>query len=81
MAAWKQVFDDAAGIRRDAGELSYQVLAEDGQPNRIVHFSSWTSIRDAKAFFESPPLVQIRAEAGVRTPTFTYLHEVESGVP
>ncbi len=25
-AAWKKVFDGAAGIRREAGERSYQVL-------------------------------------------------------
>ena len=26
--AWKQVFDDAAGIREEAGERSFQVLVE-----------------------------------------------------
>jgi len=77
--AWKQVFDQAAGIRWEAGERSYQVLRDAGQPNRVVHFSVWTSLAAARTFFESPRLVQIRAAAGVRAPEFIYLDEVEHG--
>ena len=77
--AWKKVFDQAADIRREAGERSYQVLSDAGQPNRIVHFSVWTSHAAARTFFESPRLVQIRAAAGVRAPEFVYLDEVEHG--
>lgn len=78
-AAWKQVFDEAAGIRREAGERSYQVLRYEGEGNRIVHFSRWTSLEAARAFFESPRLVKIREEAGVKAPEFRYLEEVEAG--
>ena len=77
--AWKQVFDQAAGIRREAGERSYHVLRDAGQPNRVVHFSVWTSHVAARTFFESPRLVQIRAAAGVRASEFIYLDEVEHG--
>ncbi len=77
--AWKKVFDNAASIRRDAGEQSYQVLKYQNDPNRIVHFSVWTSIDDAKRFFESPKLVQIRKEAGVKSPDFIYLEQLEAG--
>jgi quinol monooxygenase YgiN len=77
--AWKKVFDAAAGIRKDAGERSYQVLKYETDANRIVHFSAWTSIADAKAFFESPRLVQIRREAGVKAPEFIYLEQLEAG--
>ena len=77
--AWKAVFDNAAGIRREAGERSYQVLKYESDPNRIVHFSAWTSIQDARSFFESPQLVKIRADAGVRSPEFIYLDQIESG--
>jgi quinol monooxygenase YgiN len=77
--AWKKVFDGAAGIRREAGERSYQVLRYANEPRRIVHFSAWTSHAAARAFFESPRLVQIRAEAGVKAPDFIYLEELESG--
>lgn len=77
--AWKKVFDGAAGIRKEAGERSYQVLRYENEPRKIVHFSSWTSIVDAKAFFESPRLVKIRQEAGVKAPEFIYLEELEAG--
>ncbi len=78
--AWKKVFDNAAIIRKEAGELSYQVLKYENEPNKIVHFSAWASIADSKAFFESPRLVKIREEAGVKAPEFIYLDQLESGV-
>ena len=77
--AWKKVFDQASAIRREAGERSYQVLKYQNDPNRIVHFSVWTSIADARRFFESPELVKIRAEAGVKSPEFIYLEQLEAG--
>jgi len=77
--SWKKVFDNASDIRREAGEKSYQVLKYDSDPNKVVHFSSWTSIDDAKRFFESPKLIRIRAEAGVKAPDFIYLEQLESG--
>lgn len=78
--AWKKVFDNAAGIRKEAGEISYQVLKYEQEPNKIVHFSVWTSLENAKNFFESPKLEQIRKEAGVKSPEFIYLDELETGV-
>ena len=78
-SAWKVVFDNAATIRREAGERSYQVLKYENAPNKIVHFSAWTSLANAKAFFESPKLVQIRKEAGVKAPDFIYLDQLEAG--
>ena len=77
--AWKTIFDHAAGIRKEAGERSYQVLRCHSDPNKIVHFSAWTAIAEARKFFESPRLVQIRAAAGVRAPEFIYLEQLESG--
>jgi quinol monooxygenase YgiN len=78
-AAWKQVFDNAADLRREAGERSYQVLKSANNPNLVVHFSAWTSLAAARQFFESPQLVRIRAEAGVKSPEFIYLEQLESG--
>lgn len=77
--AWKQVFDNAAGIRKEAGERSFQVLNYQDDPNKIAHFSAWTSIADARRFFESPRLVKIREEAGVKSPDFTYFGAARSG--
>ena len=77
--AWKSVFDAAATIRKEAGERSYQVLKDAGEPRKIVHFSIWTSIESARSFFESPLLVKIREEAGVIAPEFIYLELLEEG--
>lgn len=78
--AWKAVFDDAAVIRKNAGEISYQLLRYDSDANTLVHFSAWSSLDNARRFFESPELVEIRKKAGVKAPEFIYLHEIERGV-
>ena len=78
--AWKPVFDEAADLRKAAGELSYQVLREAPSDQKIVHFSRWTSLASAREFFESAQLVEIRRVAGVHSPTFLYLESVESAV-
>jgi quinol monooxygenase YgiN len=78
-ASWKKIFDAAADMRREAGERWYQVLQDAQNPNKVVHFSSWVSLADAEKFFESPELVKIRAEAGVKSPEFIYLNQMEAG--
>jgi quinol monooxygenase YgiN len=79
-SAWKAVFDGAAQIRKDAGELSYQLLRYDRDANHVVHFSQWSSLAAARAFFESPRLIEIRKQAGVKAPEFMYLDELERGL-
>jgi quinol monooxygenase YgiN len=77
---WKKVFDNAATIRKEAGEISYQLLKYEQDANKIVHFSVWNALENAKTFFESPKLVQIRVEAGVKAPEFIYLTQIEHGI-
>lgn len=78
--AWKAVFDHAADIRKRAGEIRYQLLRYDNDANTLVHFSEWSSLVNARQFFESPELAAIRQQAGVKAPTFLYLREIEHGV-
>ncbi len=78
--SWKKIFDNASDIRKEAGEISYQVLKYEKDANKIVHFSLWNSLDNAKQFFESPKLVQIRIDAGVKSPDFIYLEEIEKGM-
>ena len=77
---WKEIFDKAAKLRKDAGEISYQLLRYDTDANQIVHFSQWCSLENARQFFESPALVEIRKQAGVKAPNFIYLEQIEQGV-
>lgn len=78
-AAWKKIFDDAAGIRKAAGEIRYQLLCFDNDKNNVVHFSQWSSLDNARRFFESPEVQEIRRKAGVKAPEFNYLQEIETG--
>jgi len=78
--AWKTVFDQAAGIRKRAGEISYQLLCRDKDANNIVHFSQWSSLNGARRFFESYDLAEVRIKAGVKASAFIYLQEIERGI-
>lgn len=77
---WKAVFDQATEMRKQAGEISYQLLRYENEENNIVLFSRWTSLENARRFFELPELVEIRKQAGVKAPSFIYLQEIEQGV-
>lgn len=77
--AWKREFDAAANIRFAAGERSYQVLRDEHDSNLVVHFSRWTSLQAARAFFESPEVAAIRERAGVHAPGFVYLEQLDAG--
>jgi quinol monooxygenase YgiN len=76
---WKKVFDGAATLRKNAGEQSYCLLRDENDANKLIHFSRWSSIADARAFFESAELVEIRRQAGVEAPEFNYLKLLEQG--
>lgn len=77
---WKKIFDRSSKIRKEAGEISYQVLKYEKDTNKIAHFSVWNSTENAKLFFNSPKLFKIREEAGVKLPDFIYLDLLEEGV-
>jgi len=77
--AWKRVFDSAATLRKEAGEIEYHLLRFDTDRNKVVHFSRWVSLEAARNFFESPRVAQIRKDAGVKAPEFIYLEELERG--
>ncbi len=77
---WKSIFDEAANLRKSAGEIRYQVFEDSSTPNKVVHFSEWTSLEQAKVFFESKDLVEIRRKVGVQLPVFMYLRLVEEGI-
>ncbi len=79
-ATWKTVFDQAAALRKAAGEISYQLLRLERDADTVVHLSTWPSLERARCFFESEELVALRARAGVKAPEFLYLEEIERGV-
>ena len=76
----EKIFDEASSMRKEAGEISYQVLQYEGDSKKIVHFSVWHSLESAKNFFQSHELIKIRINAGVKSPEFIYLEQLESGI-
>jgi hypothetical protein len=77
---WKLAFDKAINIRKAAGEISFQLFQYEKSDNWIIHLSCWTSLENAKLFFESQEVALIRKEAGVKSPSFIYLNQIEEGV-
>lgn len=73
--SWKTGFDAAAKLRKSAGEIEYQVLQDEKDQNRVVHFSKWQSLEQARSFFESDEVAEIRKNLGVKAPEFCYLNE------
>lgn len=78
--AWKAAFDRAAGLRKQAGEIRFDLLRFDEDANRVVHFSEWSSLAAARQFFQSDEVAEIRRKAGVHEPQFCYLERLESGL-
>jgi quinol monooxygenase YgiN len=76
---WKQIFDNAAALRREAGEISFQVHIHAEDPHRVVHHAAWKSVEHARTFFESPEIEAIRKAAGVERPEFHYLQQLDGG--
>ena len=70
---WKTIFDGAINIRKDAGEISYQLLKYDRDTNSIVHFSRWSSLENARTFSESSELIEVRKKSGVKESKLIYL--------
>jgi heme-degrading monooxygenase HmoA len=79
-SVWKVGFDEASGLRKQAGEIEFQVLRLEDDPNTVIHFSRWQSLEQARNFFESDNVKEIRENLGVKDPEFTYLCQLENGV-
>lgn len=76
---WTSAFDAAESIRRAGGEVDFEVLHAEDDANLIVHIATWTSLDDARRFFESAEVAAIRTAAGVREPTFLYMRRRAGG--
>ena len=79
-AEWKKGFDKASTIRKEAGELSYQVLSYKNDPNKIIHYSQWISHEKAQALLEAEKRIALRKELGVKEPDFIYANQIEQGI-
>ncbi len=62
---WRASFDAFGRVRRDAGQLTFEVSTLADDPNTICVISEWPSVEKAKAFFALPELATQRQKAGV----------------
>ncbi len=62
---WRAAFDGFLRIRRDSGELSYEVGTVNNDPTNIYVINEWDSAATYQKFLESPDLQNAMKSAGV----------------
>ncbi|MEA5473437.1 hypothetical protein VB716_04300 [Synechococcus sp. CCY9201] len=48
--------------------------------HEVADYPAWISLDNARRFFDSPKLERIRVEAGVKSPEFIDLKQLEAGI-
>ena len=73
-AAWKQVYDQVATLRQQAGIIGAAVNRVAGSPNRVVVFHQAESPDALRAFASSPDVKAAMQRAGVTgAPSFAFV--------
>jgi heme-degrading monooxygenase HmoA len=75
-AAWKEVFNSNAGLRKSYGGISSQVYQDISDPNAVTVVLKWDSLENAQKFSGSPELKTAQQNAGVEgQPVVSFLTE------
>ncbi|WP_298835836.1 hypothetical protein [uncultured Roseobacter sp.] len=73
---WRAAFDSDLSLRRDAGELSFEINRFPRFPNQIIAIFKWDSAERAQAFISDPALhASMKAGGVVSKPTITFHEE------
>ena len=64
--AWKDAFDAARQVRREAGEIACRVYTVHGSDTDVMVSMDWDSLERAREFLASPRLMEGMDKAGVR---------------
>lgn len=62
---WKEVFDSVEPMRREAGELRYEVGTVHDDPSVVYVINEWSSLEACQSFFSNPKLAEAMQHAGV----------------
>lgn len=62
---WKQGYDEAAGLQREAGVTSESAYQSADDPNDVTVIHDFDSIDSARAFAASPELKEAMGQLGV----------------
>lgn len=75
---WIEVFHSVEQMRRDNGELGYEIFATEDDPNHLLASFDWDELEHAKNFFASEDLKAKMDEAGVSmSPQIFYCHKTK----
>ena len=78
-AAWKDVFDEHAAAREEAGSLGGRLFRSSDDAEDVVTLMEWESAERAREFAESDDLRETMERAGVvGEPEVAFLEELES---
>lgn len=79
-AAWKDVFDNFADVRRSSGEKSYHILHPVDNPKDLTLLFEWDTQKNAETFLASPELKSAMQRAGVaEEPKIQFLNQAAKG--
>lgn len=77
---WKTWFDGFAAFRKSAGEISYQILRHQDDPNNLYLLFEWDNLDNARKFLDSADLREAMRRAGVNElPEIQLLTEADKG--
>ncbi len=62
---WRFVFDSGLSTRQSAGELSFEINRDPGDPNQIIAILQWDTVERAQAFVDDPTVRNAMKAAGV----------------
>lgn len=80
--AWKEAFDAARPLRREAGETACRIYTVHGSETDVLVSVDWDSLERAREFLASPRLMEGMANAGVREmPILIILEKRDEYVP
>ena len=77
--AWREGFDASYEMRKEAGEVSFQLFNGSDNSLFVVGLFEWESLEKAKSFFEDARLKDAMVAAGVAgEPDIHYLTSIPS---
>jgi len=63
--AWRKVYDSLGEVRKSRGVESDEILRDVSNPNKIVLYTKWKSLEEAKKWGASPDLRAAQEKGGV----------------
>lgn len=73
----KQVFDQAAVIRKAAGAKGWTLLRNADDTNEVIVLIEWDNLEIARKFIQSEGVKKALMDAGIIESNFYFLNEVE----